>query len=49
MYEFIEDRAGHDWRYSIDDSKLRNIGWRPLTDFNKGLQHTIEWYSGVKE
>ena len=49
MYEFIEDRAGHDWRYSIDDSKLRNIGWMPLTDFDKGLQETIEWYNGVKE
>jgi len=44
--EFISDRPGHDWRYSIDDSKLRSLGWSPVMDFEEGLRHTVEWYSG---
>lgn len=45
-YEHVNDRAGHDLRYAIDASKLRDkLGWHPkYTDFEKGLTDTIEWY-----
>ena len=46
LYKFVNDRLGHDWRYSIDDSKLRSIGWYPLIDFDEGISHTIDWYGG---
>ncbi|MDR1731778.1 MAG: dTDP-glucose 4,6-dehydratase [Synergistaceae bacterium] len=42
---FVQDRPGHDRRYAIDSSKIRNeLGWRPEWDFHRGMQHTIEWY-----
>ncbi len=45
-YEHVVDRPGHDLRYAIDSSKLRNeLGWQPkYTDFEEGLKATIEWY-----
>ena len=42
--EFVKDRSGHDWRYSLDFSKLRAIGWRPQTAFETALEETVEWY-----
>ncbi len=40
----VEDRKGHDKRYAIDHSKLSSeLGWKPLTDFGKGIKNTIEW------
>ena len=45
--EFVEDRAGHDWRYSVDDGKIRNLGWNPLFSFEEGLEITKNWYLGV--
>ena len=44
--EFVRDRAGHDRRYAIESSKLRDqLGWRPqYHDFDAGLQATIDWY-----
>lgn len=45
MIEFVEDRPGHDRRYSIDDGKIRReLGWRPKHDFEPGLKETIQWY-----
>ena len=46
-YDHVTDRAGHDLRYAIDASKLRDeLGWRPqFTDLRAGLQQTIAWYS----
>lgn len=45
-YDHVNDRPGHDLRYAIDSSKLRNeLGWQPkFTDFREGLQQTIDWY-----
>lgn len=41
----VEDRPGHDKRYAIDSTKIKNIlGWKPLENFNSGLQKTVEWY-----
>ena len=41
----VEDRAGHDRRYSLDDSKLRSLGWSPAHSFGEsGLPETVEWY-----
>ena len=48
--EFIEDRPGHDFRYSLDSSKIRNeTDWSPKTEFHKGLKKTVEWYLQNKE
>ncbi|WP_334427334.1 MULTISPECIES: dTDP-glucose 4,6-dehydratase [unclassified Levilactobacillus] len=45
-YDQVRDRLGHDLRYAIDSTKLReDLGWQPeYTDFETGLQHTIDWY-----
>jgi len=40
----VEDRPGHDRRYSLDTAKLRALGWRPETPFDEGLAATVDWY-----
>jgi dTDP-glucose 4,6-dehydratase len=43
--EFVKDRPGHDRKYALDWSKIeRELGWRPLYDFDKWLDKTILWY-----
>ncbi|MBI3589610.1 MAG: dTDP-glucose 4,6-dehydratase [Candidatus Liptonbacteria bacterium] len=45
--EFVAERPGHDRRYSIDSSKIRNeLGWKPKASFEKAFKETIEWYLG---
>jgi dTDP-glucose 4,6-dehydratase len=44
LIEFVEDRKGHDQRYAVDSSKIRNLGWKPKVDFEEGLRKTIEHY-----
>jgi dTDP-glucose 4,6-dehydratase len=45
MIEYVDDRPGHDKRYSIDCSKIENkIGWKPQFEFEKALQETVDWY-----
>jgi len=45
IIEFVEDRKGHDFRYSVDYTKLNRIGgYKPKIDFEKGLSSTIQWY-----
>jgi dTDP-glucose 4,6-dehydratase len=40
----VEDRKGHDRRYSLDDSVLRGMGYSPRTPFSEGLADTVQWY-----
>ena len=40
----VQDRPGHDRRYSLDTSKARALGWTPHQDFAEGLGKTVEWY-----
>ena len=44
LITFVKDRLGHDQRYSVDSSKLQQLGWMPVTDFEEGFNTTIEWY-----
>jgi dTDP-glucose 4,6-dehydratase len=45
LIKFVKDRAGHDLRYAIDASKIKNeLGWKPLVTFEKGMAMTIDWY-----
>jgi dTDP-glucose 4,6-dehydratase len=44
MIEFVTDRPGHDWRYSLDSTRARELGWEPAHDFRTGLTETIDWY-----
>ena len=44
LIEYVEDRLGHDFRYSIDYSKLKIFGLPDQVDFETGLQQTVEWY-----
>ena len=45
LIEFVEDRPGHDLRYSLNSSKLRvQLGWRPRQSFADGIEKTVEWY-----
>ena len=45
LIKYVEDRAGHDFRYAIDTAKAeRELGWAPQVDFETGLRDTIDWY-----
>ena len=45
LITFVTDRAGHDFRYAIDASKLENeLGWSPSVAFDQGFEKTIDWY-----
>ncbi len=45
LIEFVTDRAGHDFRYAIDASKIqRDLGWKPSLQFEEGIEKTIDWY-----
>ncbi len=42
--EYVEHRLGHDFRYAIDDNKLKSLGWRPQHSFDEWLEKTVSWY-----
>ncbi len=47
---YVKDRAGHDLRYAIDPTKIRNeLGWEPVTRFDDGIRRTVDWYLTHKE
>ena len=42
---FVKDRPGHDLRYALNSNKIKKeLGWRPKTNFKKGIKLTIDWY-----
>ena len=50
LITFVSDRAGHDLRYAIDATKLKNeLGWEPSLQFEEGIGKTIDWYLSNKE
>lgn len=47
LINYVKDRPGHDLRYAIDASKIKNeLGWKPSVTFKEGLDKTIDWYLG---
>jgi dTDP-glucose 4,6-dehydratase len=45
LVEFVQDRPGHDLRYSLNYCRINNdLGWNPKVDFNVGIRKTVEWY-----
>jgi len=44
MIELVKDRPGHDFRYSLNNRKIRKLGWKPEVSFREGLIKTIRWY-----
>ncbi|MCC8018326.1 MAG: dTDP-glucose 4,6-dehydratase [Rikenellaceae bacterium] len=47
LVTFVRDRSGHDLRYAIDHSKITaELGWRPSTGLEEGLEKTVDWYIG---
>jgi dTDP-glucose 4,6-dehydratase len=50
LITFVEDRAGHDWRYAIDATKTNNeLGYKPVESFETGIRKTVEWYLGRED
>jgi dTDP-glucose 4,6-dehydratase len=50
LIEFVEDRPGHDFRYSLESKKIRNeLNWSESTSFEKGLEKTVDWYLSNKD
>jgi dTDP-glucose 4,6-dehydratase len=50
LITYVTDRAGHDLRYAIDSTKLKNeLGWEPSLQFEEGIEKTVKWYLNNKE
>ena len=50
LITYVTDRAGHDLRYAIDSTKLKNeLGWEPSLQFEEGIEKTVNWYLENKE
>jgi dTDP-glucose 4,6-dehydratase len=44
LVTFVEDRAGHDFRYALDTTRMNALGWQPRMRFDQGLRETVQWY-----
>ena len=45
LIKYVDDRPGHDFRYAIDSSKIKqDLGWEPKYNFRDGLRSTVLWY-----
>ena len=50
LITFVKDRAGHDKRYAIDASKIKDeLGWEPSLQFEEGMEKTVDWYLANQE
>jgi dTDP-glucose 4,6-dehydratase len=49
MIEYVPDRKGHDFRYSLNCHKLLSMGWKPKYSFNEALVQTVDWYLNNEE
>ena len=50
LIEYVEDRPGHDFRYSMSSNKIsKEYGWKPKIGFEEGIEKTIEWYLNHQE
>ncbi len=50
LITYVTDRAGHDLRYAIDSTKLKNeLGWEPSLQFEEGIEKTVKWYLDNQE
>ena len=50
LISYVDDRAGHDLRYAIDSTKLKDeLGWEPSLQFEQGIEKTVAWYLDNKE
>jgi len=50
LITYVTDRAGHDLRYAIDASKIKNeLGWEPSLKFDEGFDISVDWYLSNKE
>uniref|UniRef100_A0A7V5XHQ7 dTDP-glucose 4,6-dehydratase n=1 Tax=Thermodesulfobacterium geofontis TaxID=1295609 RepID=A0A7V5XHQ7_9BACT len=45
LIQFVQDRPGHDYRYSMDFGKIKKLGWSPKTNFKDGIRKTVNWYT----
>jgi dTDP-glucose 4,6-dehydratase len=45
LIHFVPDRPGHDFRYSVDCTKINKLGWRPQVAFDEGITSTVAWYN----
>jgi len=48
LIRFVQDRPGHDFRYSLNWDRLRKMGWKPKVKFEDGLNSTVDWYLANK-
>lgn len=44
LIDFVDDRPGHDARYAVDSTRVRDLGWQPTVDFETGLERTVDAY-----
>jgi len=44
LVKFVSDRPGHDFRYSLNWDRIRQLGWKPKVKFEDGLRKTVDWY-----
>jgi dTDP-glucose 4,6-dehydratase len=49
LKQFVTDRPGHDFRYAIDDAKVRRLGFTPQWSLEQGLADTVEWYRSHRD
>ncbi|MEM3431477.1 MAG: dTDP-glucose 4,6-dehydratase [Candidatus Micrarchaeia archaeon] len=49
LIKYVKDRPGHDVRYSLNSTKLRELGWKPQISFDEGIERTVNWYLNNKD